>query len=321
MSCTCDTGNTVTARSVITRDVHNKLSAGFSSIGGQKIGTAKAGNQLTRIGRSREIRMKVEGLQRTFRIRPVVTEGLSDELNLGNGFLSEIGNSVPCAIVYHKKSTKLKVGDEEVELIRTINNMVEGKTKNKLTGKVRRSNKQKSGDSARQTVQTAAETRKQPKVREPRSRKRSQRLGDRRQMEPERARKINVYCARTVELKKNTLNFIPTYLNGEKTKELGSVMVELNKENDDQVTAIYDFSNGKENRIAVLNTGGTTRKIKKGEKLGVATGVRILRQDKVEPGQEEEKTDIDEILRKLKIEENELLQENPEVKKELIRVI
>ena len=67
-----------------------------------------------------------------------------------------------------------------------------------------------------------------------------------------------MYCARTVELKKNTLNFIPTYLNGEKTKELRSVMVELNKENDDQVTAIYDFSNGKENRIAVLNTGVAT---------------------------------------------------------------
>ena len=55
-----DTGNTVTARSVITQEVHNKLSAGFSSIGGQKIGTAKAGNQLKRIGRSREIGMKVE---------------------------------------------------------------------------------------------------------------------------------------------------------------------------------------------------------------------------------------------------------------------
>ena len=46
--------------------------------------------------------MKIEGLQRTFRIRLVVTEGLSDELNLGNGFLSEIGESVPCAIMYHK---------------------------------------------------------------------------------------------------------------------------------------------------------------------------------------------------------------------------
>ena len=40
--------------------------------------------------------------------------------------------------------------------------------------------------------------------------------------------------------------------------------------------------------------------------------MRILKQDKIEPGEaEEEKTDIDEVLRKLKVEENELLQENP----------
>ena len=173
-----DTGNTVTARSVITRDVHNKLSAGFSSIGGQKIGTAKAGNQLKRIGRSHEIRMKIQGIQRTFRIRPVVVDNLSDKLNLGNGFLSEIGESVPCAIVYHKKITKLKVGGEEVELIRTINNTMGDMTKNKLTAKVKRKDKQKSRESARHTVQTATETRKQPKVREPRSRQRSQKSGD-----------------------------------------------------------------------------------------------------------------------------------------------
>ena len=50
--------------------------------------------------------------------------------------------------------------------------------------------------------------------------------------------------------------------------------------------------------------------------------MRILKQDEIEPGEaEEEKTDIDEILKKLKIGEDELLQENPEVKKELIRVI
>ena len=75
--------------------------------------------------------MKIKGLQRTFRIRPVVTEGLSDELNLGNGFLSEIGESVPCAIICHKKTTKLKVGGEEIELIRTLNDRE--LAKNKLT--------------------------------------------------------------------------------------------------------------------------------------------------------------------------------------------
>ena len=70
--------------------------------------------------------MKVEG--------PVVTEGLSDELNVGNGFLSEIGESVPCAIIYHKKTMKLKVGSEEIELIRTLNDRE--LAKNTPTGKV-----------------------------------------------------------------------------------------------------------------------------------------------------------------------------------------
>ena len=63
-----------------------------------------------------------------------------------------------------------------------------------------------------------------------------------------------------------------------------------------------------------MNTGGSTRRIKKGEQIGVATNVRILRQDEVEPGETEEKTDTAEILRKLKMEENELLQDNPKVK-------
>merc|ERR1711891_105888 len=149
--------------------------------------------------------------------------------------------------------------------------MTSSMTRNKLTRKVRRKDKQKSNESARQTVQTVTETRKQPKVRQPRSRQRSQKSGDRRQAEPERDRKVDVYCARTVDLKRNTLAFIPAYLDEKERKELRNIMVEPTKDNDEQVTAIYDFSKNKENKIAVLNIGGTTRRIKKGVKIGVAT--------------------------------------------------
>ena len=41
---------------------------------------------------------------------------------------------MPCAIIYHKKTTKLKVGGEEIELIRTLDDRE--LAKNKLTGKV-----------------------------------------------------------------------------------------------------------------------------------------------------------------------------------------
>ena len=55
-----DTGNTVTARSVITKTLHNDLQSGFSVVGGKKINTAKTGSGLKRIGRSKEIEMKIE---------------------------------------------------------------------------------------------------------------------------------------------------------------------------------------------------------------------------------------------------------------------
>ena len=64
--------------------------------------------------------MEIEGFSRKFHIKPTFAEDLSDDLNLGNGFLAEIGEKVPCAIIYRGKNTKLRVGKEEVELIRTL---------------------------------------------------------------------------------------------------------------------------------------------------------------------------------------------------------
>ena len=122
-----DTGNTVTARSVITRKLHNEIQSGFSTLGGKIISTAKSGSGLKRVGRSKEIQMEIEGLTRKFRIKPTVVEDLSDDLNLGNGFLAELGEKLPCAIIYRGKATKLKVGKEEVELIRKLSQRAVGK--------------------------------------------------------------------------------------------------------------------------------------------------------------------------------------------------
>ena len=90
-----DTGNTVTARSVITKKLHNDIQSGFSALGGKVINTAKSGSGLKRIGRSNEIEMEIDGLTRKFQIKPTVVEDLSDDLNLGNGFLAELGEKLP----------------------------------------------------------------------------------------------------------------------------------------------------------------------------------------------------------------------------------
>ena len=115
-----DTGNTVKTRSVMTRDLHNDIQSGFSALGGKTINTAKTGSGLKRIGRSKEITMEIEGLKRKFRIKPTVVEDLSDELNLGSGFLAQSGEKVETSIIYRGNSTKLRVGNEEVELISEI---------------------------------------------------------------------------------------------------------------------------------------------------------------------------------------------------------
>ena len=58
-----DTGNTVKAKSVITRQLHNKIQAGFAQVGGNQINTAKTGSGLERIGRSKEITMTIDGFK------------------------------------------------------------------------------------------------------------------------------------------------------------------------------------------------------------------------------------------------------------------
>ena len=54
-----DTGNTVRAKSVMDKKLHEKLGAGFSAIGGAQIQTAKRGSGLTKIGRSKEIEIRI----------------------------------------------------------------------------------------------------------------------------------------------------------------------------------------------------------------------------------------------------------------------
>ena len=351
-----DTGNTVTARSVITRKIHNEIQSGFSSVGGKIISTAKTGSGLQRIGRSNVIEMQIEGLTRKFRIKPTVVEDLSDDLNLGNGFMAGLGEKVPCAIIYRGKSTRLKVGREEVELIRTLNQGAVGRTAkagsrtsggqgaptDKLAAQASSAvleprqapdrnvdpgaaNEPKVGQcGSKPKAQTGTESGAQKErvdKRESRGQKVQGRLHkqSQREQEPERVR--HVYCAQDLKVKKNTLTFVPAYLAKpmDKGKE---ILVEPLGNGSKTVAAVYNWKAIE--KIAVINPYEWDWTIKKGSKLGKYSEIEVIQS---KPNEErlreikEHKPDVAEILKKLKIEENEILKKNPAIKGKLIQLV
>ena len=331
-----DTGNTVQARSVITRKLHNLLQPGFSAVGGKQISTAKNGSGLKRIGRSNEIAMEVEGLKRKFRIKPTVVDDLSDDLNLGNGFLSSI---CPCAIIYEGKKTRLRVGKEEVELIRTLTNSVGPEAQPKvlvdqtnpaslkpepdtdvvLGGPADLISKVEQFDSRLEAPGSAGSEALSDK-RESRKRivhalhKKSQR-----DQGPERVR--HVYCAQDLKVKRNTLRFIPAYLAkaGDNGKE---ILVEPLSKGSDTVAAVYLWK--EDGKIAVINPHDWDVTIRKGSKLGKYTEIEIVK-PQLNEGKirelKEEKPDVAVLLKKLKIEENGILGQNPLIKERLIELV
>ena len=358
-----DTGNTVTARSVITKKLHNDIQSGFSALGGKVISTAKSGSGLKRIGRSNEIEMEIDGLTRKFQIKPTVVEDLSDDLNLGNGFLAELGEKLPCAIIYRGKATKLKVGKEEVELIRTLSQGAAGQSckagsrtsegqeapPNVLTVQAnsavleprqiqapdrnvdpgvangsKRSKSKVEQCGSRLEAQTGTESGAQKELvdkRESRGQKVQGRLHkqSQREQEPERVR--HVYCAQDLKVKKNTLTFVPAYL--AKPMDKGKdILVEPLGNGSKTVAAVYNWK--ETGKIAVINPYEWDLTIKKGSKLGKYSEIEII---KSKPDEEklremkEHKPDVAEILKKLRIEENEILKKNPVIKGKLIELV
>ena len=351
-----DTGNTVTDRSVITKRLHKDLQSGFSVIGGKRINTAKSGSGLKRMGRSRAITMEVEGLRRKFIIKPTVVEDLTDDLNLGNGFLAEIGEQIPCAITYKGKATKLKVGNEEVELIRTLGSQGVARQKGKASSKtvVGPTPKATAGQAnsavlkprQRQApVRNVDEPGSRPKVSEGRRLKpqaltgtesdvqatlgakresRKQEIQGRlhklkqRDQEPERVR--YVYCSENCSVKANTLTFVKSHLG--KPRDKGkTILVEPLVDDSQTVAAIYNWEDG--GKIAIVNPSEHDVVFKKGSKIGKYAELGSIR--KPEEGKVREMKDatpnVGVILKKLRIEENKILRDNPIIKERIIELV
>ena len=323
-----DTGNTVNSHTVITRKLHNQIGSGFSEIGGKAVNTAKTGSGLKKIGISKEITMTIDGMNhQSFTIKPTVVEDLCDDLNIGNGFLAETGD---CDILYRGNLTKLRIGKDKVELVRTIDNnkSTDGCTEPELTDKADAetlsqgtgSGAENSKDCYASKEQTASGAESSGHV------SREQKVQDRksRKREPGYCARIkHVYCARDVKIKKNTMTFVDGYLGGQEGRKKEILVEPLTGAGSPKtVAAVYKMRN--KGKIAVLNVTDENITISKGSRLGQYAEIEEIKcRESNEKIRElrEGNPKIDDLIKKLKIEENEILKENPVIKDKLIQII
>ena len=326
-----DTGNTVTDRSVITKQLHNKLQAGFTKIGGKQINTAKTGSGLKRVGRSKGITMAIKGIKKQFEIKPTVVEDLTDELNLGNGFLAGIGD---CDIQYRGNATKLRIGKNLTELVRTLgqtdkdNGCTSDQGSDKSTEKCTEPEvlTNEVADALSQGTASGAESANskdeqcQAKQQTPGhvSREHKAHAGKSRRREPGPERIKHVYCTQDTRVKKNTMTFIPAGLSCPRDVRKDILVEPLANGNCETVAAVYKLREG-QSKIAVLNTTHQQIMISKGTKLGQYAEIEPIQDQVRKVGETTPK--VAEIVKKLKLDENQILKENPLVKDKLLQVI
>ena len=326
-----DTGNTVTDRSVITKHLHNKLQAGFTKIGGNKINTAKTGSGLRRVGKSKRIKMKINGMEKQFEIRPTVVEDLTDDLNLGNGFLAGTGD---CDILYRGDATKLRIGSSVVELVRTLEQTDKdnGCTSDQVGDKNTQICAQPEvstdevADALSQGTASGAESANskdeqcQAKQQTPShvSREQKARVGKSRRREPGPERIKHIYCTQDTRVKKNTMTFIPAGLSCPRDMRRDILVEPLASGNYDTVAAVYKLKEGR-SKIAVLNSTHQQILIPKGTKLGQYAEIEPIKDQVRKVGRTTPK--MAEIVKKLKLDENQILKENPVVKEKLLQIV
>ena len=118
-----DTGNSIQEGAAISEEFHKQLKVGFANRKVMKIGTAKSGSSLQKMGTSNPIQMRIHGINKVFKVKPTVIRDLSDKLNLGDKFLENIAYvSGEVKITYNKSGKTLNLGSEKSEMIQTMTN-------------------------------------------------------------------------------------------------------------------------------------------------------------------------------------------------------
>ena len=111
-----DTGNGLDSPTAISADFHRRLGVGFSKLDTRSIGTALKGSSMPGLGYSNPIKIKLEGIKKSFLLKPRVIEHLHTDLNIGNLFLKQVEANMN----FSMDKTVLTIGEDSAELIQSI---------------------------------------------------------------------------------------------------------------------------------------------------------------------------------------------------------
>ena len=117
-----DPGNVTKKGLVISRDFQKRLGVGFREIRRGKVGTAGHGKPMRAMGTTEPFSLAIKGINKMFLVDATVISDLVDDMNVGTSFLQRLtgltGESL--TMEFYEGGTKLKLGQETIELINTM---------------------------------------------------------------------------------------------------------------------------------------------------------------------------------------------------------
>ena len=308
-----DQGQTVKEGILISEELMKKLDLSYAKLlPGKKVGTAKGGAALEKVGITKPFNIRIPGISRTFLSKATVCKDVADQCNLGTAFLQSIARATGLKprLEFSKDGTHLVLGKDQVELVRRVAPVTPIKERvAPVTPTMDADGGKSLGPDAPDQVDRGRQARRQTV---PQEKRRSASVGARRKGV------LPVFVEKDTVVKDNSLNFVQVnripasaLLEPVKIPGLGSVRA---------VPGVYRD----QKKIAVLNLEGE-RVLRAGTQIAeIIPTKHILREvpkEKVRSAKEADDR-AEELIKELQIDEKELLKADPVLKekvKDLVR--
>ena len=300
-----DQGQTIKQGVLISEELMKKLDLSYEKLlPGKKVGTAKGGASLEKVGITKPFDIKIPGISRTFLSRATVCKDVADHCNLGTAFLQSIhrATGLKPRLEFSKDGTHLALGEDQVELVRRV------APKAPSMNVAEKEEEKGLGPDAPDQADRGRQARRQTA---PETKRRSGSVGARQRGA------LPVFVEKDTVVKANSVNFVQVdripasaLLEPVKIPGLGSVSA---------VPGVYRD----QKKIAVLNLKGE-RVLRAGTQVAeVIPTKHILRQapeEKVRSAKEADNR-AEELIKELRLDEKELLKADPSLKKKVTELV